>query len=155
MHGDGRQLSALANAVSAAAGGAVICVAPGSYTGMQLSGAHSSDVIVEPEPTLDPNSTGKVTIGLSATVTDGFGNRVAADVAPDSSHIVIHNFYFTGELSIAYGSSDITVSNNDMTEGATAGGGEYINFASTSTSRRRTASRPARRRGPTARPWPP
>ena len=123
-------MSALASAVSApAANGAVVCVAPGSYTGMQLSGAHSSDVIVEPEPTLDPNGTGKVIIGLSSTVTDGFGNPVAADVAPNSSHIVIHNFYFTGELSIAYGSSNITVSNNNMTQGATVGGGEYINFA--------------------------
>jgi hypothetical protein len=121
-------MSALTGAVASAPPGAVICVAPGSYTGMQLSGAHSSDVTVEPEPTLDPNGSGKVTIGLSSTVTDGFGNLVAADVAPNSSHLVIHNFYFTGELNIAYGSTDITVSNNDMTESATTGGGEYIAF---------------------------
>ena len=122
-------MSALSTAVSSAAGGSTICVAPGSYTGMQLGGAHTADVTVEPEPTLDPNGSGKVTIGLSSTVTDGFGNAVAADVAPNSTRLVIHNFYFTGELSLGYGSSNITVSNNNMTEGATVGGGEYINFA--------------------------
>jgi hypothetical protein len=61
-------------------------------------------------------------------VTDGFGNLVGADVAPNTTHVVIHNLHFTGELSIAHGISDITVSNNDMTEGAATGGGEYINF---------------------------
>jgi hypothetical protein len=121
-------MGALSSAVQTAPGGSVICVAPGSYTGMALGGAHASDVTVEPEPTLDPNGAGKVTIGLSSTLTDGFGNTVAANVAPSSSHIVIHNFYFTGELSIAYGSSYITVSNNNMTEGGQVGGGEYINF---------------------------
>jgi hypothetical protein len=48
-------MSSLSTAVQSAAGGSIICIASGSYTGMQLSGTHSSDVTVEPEPTLDPN----------------------------------------------------------------------------------------------------
>ncbi|MGI8715734.1 MAG: hypothetical protein ACR2NR_21645, partial [Solirubrobacteraceae bacterium] len=53
---------AVSSAVASAAGGSVICIAPGSYTGLSLSGAHSSDVVVESEPSLDPRGAGKVTI---------------------------------------------------------------------------------------------
>ena len=121
-------MSALSTLVATAPGGTVICIAPGSYTGMSVSGAHASDVVIEPAPSLDPNGAGLVTIGLSSSLTDGFGNRVAANVAPNSSHIVLLDLHFTNELSIADGSSNITVDHNDFTQVGN-GGGEMINFA--------------------------
>jgi hypothetical protein len=85
-------------------------------------------VIVESEPGLDPNGAGRVTIGLSSTLTDGFGNAVAANIAPNSSHIVLLDLYFTNELSIAHGSTNITVEHDDFSQ-IGGGGGEMINFA--------------------------
>jgi hypothetical protein len=121
-------MPALTGAVASAPGGAVICVAPGSYTGMKLGGAHSSDVTVQPESMLDPTAAGKVTIALSSSVSDGFGNLVAAEVDPNSSHIAVQDLYFTNELSIGFGSSAITVEHDDFTQVGN-GGGEMINFA--------------------------
>jgi hypothetical protein len=121
-------MPALTGAVASAPGGTVICVAPGSYTGMKLGGAHSSDVTVQPESMLDPTAAGKVTIGLSSSVSDGFGNLVAAEVAPNSSHIAVRDLYFTNELSIGFGSSAITVEQDDFSQVGN-GGGEMINFA--------------------------
>ena len=120
--------SAASAAVASAPGGAAICLAPGSYIGLNLSGAHSANVTVESEPGLDPNGAGRVTIGLSSTLTDGFGNPVAANVAPNSSNIVLLDLYFTNELSIAHGSTNIVVDHNDFSQVGN-GGGEMINFA--------------------------
>jgi hypothetical protein len=113
--------------VASAAGGSVICIAPGSYTGLSLSGAHSRDVVVEPEPSLDPRGAGKVTIGLSSTVTNGTGGAVAGAIAPGSSHIVLRNLYFTYALSIGAGSSFITVADDDFTQ-VGDGDGMMIDF---------------------------
>jgi len=120
-------MAALGSAVASAAGGSVICIAPGSYTGLSLSGAHSSDVVVEPEPSLDPRGAGKVTIGLSSTVTNGTGGAVAGAIAPGSSHIVLRNLYFTYALSIGAGSSFITVADDDFTQ-VGDGDGMMIDF---------------------------
>jgi hypothetical protein len=121
-------MPALSSAVAHASGGTVVCIAPGSYSGLSLSGAHGSDVTVESEPGLDPNGRGKVTIGLSSTLTDGFGNAVAANIAPNSNHLVLLDLYLTNELSIAHGSSDITIEHNDFTQIGN-GGGMMVNFA--------------------------
>ncbi len=108
-------MDALGSSVASAAAGSVICIAPGSYTGLSLSGAHSSDVVVEPEPSLDPRGGP----GHDRAELDGdqrHWGAVAGAIAPGSSHIVLRNLYFTSELSIGAGSSFITVADDDFTQ---------------------------------------
>jgi len=101
--------SAASSAVSSAAAGTVVCLSAGSYTGLELSGTHSSDVTVQPVPGA------KVTINPG--VMDKHGNKVAVYVAQNSSHMIVHGFYVAGEVEIDQGSSFIRIDHNDISGG--------------------------------------
>jgi hypothetical protein len=73
-------------------------MAAGTYGSISLSGSHSGNVTLEPDPAFDPNGSGKVTFnGISLSGTN----------------ITVHNFYSTGGISIS-GSND-TADHNDVT----------------------------------------
>jgi hypothetical protein len=113
--------SQVASAVSSAPGGAVVCLQPCTYTGLTLSGAHSSDVTVEPNPSLDPNGSGKVTLTDTSGPTDGHGNTNAVYFPTGTTHIVLRGFYVQGQVEvgsgIGTGASYITIDQNDITGG--------------------------------------
>ena len=88
-------------------------MAAGSYGSITLSGTHSANVTFEPDPAQDPNGAGKVTF-------------TGINVGVGASHIVIHNFYVTGEVSLngtfnGASTTFITVDHNDISgsEGVT------------------------------------
>jgi fibronectin type 3 domain-containing protein len=88
--------------VSSAASGNVICMAPGSYGSITLTGTHSANVTFEPDPSQDPNGAGKVTFsGINVT----------------GSFITVRNFYSTGGLSFLPPATNDTADHNDVTDG--------------------------------------
>lgn len=88
--------AAAASAVAAAPAGTAICMAPGSYGSITLTGTHTANVTFEPDPSLDPNGAGKVTF---------------SSIKINASNTTVHNFYSTGGIQIGTGTSG-TGSNN-------------------------------------------
>ena len=93
--------SAIQSAVSTAAAGTSICVAPGTYGSLSLSGSHTGEVIVSPDPSLDPKTTGKVSFN---------------SINISGSFITVKSFYLTaGGINFSAGSSNSKAESNDIT----------------------------------------
>lgn len=101
--------SAATSAVSSAANGAIICMSPGSYGSVSLTGSHTGDVTFQPDPSADPNGAGKVTF---------------SGISISGNHIVVHNFYSTGGISVGGSSSNDTIDHNNVTNSPGGGGVE-------------------------------
>jgi hypothetical protein len=100
--------AASAASASAAAGGeAVICLTAGAYGPLNLSGAHSGNVTVEPVPGAGVSLEG-------------------VDVAAGSSGITIHNFSISGGVSLAAGVSHVAIDHNDIDGHGPGGDGEGV-----------------------------
>ena len=116
---NGVSTSTIQSTVNNAAGGSVICIPPGNYTGtLNFSGTRSSTVIIQANPALNPNGAGKVTVG-------------AVNIAKNSNNITVRNLYITGGVTIANnggdqgGASNIRIEHNEITgggSGVAAGG---------------------------------
>lgn len=104
-------VASLQTAVSASSStGQTICLSPGTYGNVSLSGTHSSNVTVTADPSLDPNGSGKVTIG-SLNVSGTF--------------IKVSNFYITAGVRGGSGSGNVTIEHNDVSNPS----GYGINFS--------------------------
>lgn len=88
------------SAVSSAAAGSTICMSPGSYGSITLSGSHSGNVTFEADPTQDPNGSGKVTF---------------SGINVSGSYITVHNFYTTAGLNFLYPATHDVANHNDVT----------------------------------------
>jgi hypothetical protein len=93
--------------VQSAGGEAVVCLAGGSYPQLNLAGAHSAKVTIEPEP------------GSVATI-------AGIALADGASDITIHNFFVTGGVSLGAGDSLIAIDHNDIDGAGPGGNGEGI-----------------------------
>jgi hypothetical protein len=99
--------------VAAAKGEATICLPPGSYGHMTLTGAHAATVTIEPTPTLGAGaSLAGVTVGEGA------------------SDITIQDFSIGGGVSILAGASHIAVEHNDIDGKLPGGDGEGVETVS-------------------------
>ena len=94
-------VSAAASMVASAPAGAAICLTPGSYGQLSLSGAHSGNVTVESVP------------GTAVSLAE-------VKLAAGTSNLTIHNFS-TRQIFLAPGDSNITIDHNDI-----SGGGEGV-----------------------------
>jgi hypothetical protein len=101
--------AAAGDAVRHTTAGGVVCVAAGTYPGLDLAGAHRRTVTVQPVPGQ------KVTI--AAGVIDSHRDRVAALFEPGASHIILHGFYITDEVELEPGGAFIRIDHNDITGG--------------------------------------
>jgi hypothetical protein len=88
-------------------GEAVVCLPAGDYSSLMLSGAHTANVTIEPNPG---------SLALLAGVT----------VAAQASNITIHDFSIGGGVSIGAGASHITVDHNDIDGEGPGGDGEGV-----------------------------
>jgi hypothetical protein len=95
--------------VLAGSGGAVVCLTAGTYAGLDLSGAHSGYVIVQPVP--------GQTVTITAGVRDSHANEVAVYAEPGATHLIVHGFLVRGEMELAPGASAIRIDHNDITGG--------------------------------------
>jgi Right handed beta helix region len=102
--------SAATAMVGRAADGAVICLAGGRYAGLRLTGAHRSDVTLQPAP--------GQTVTVLTGITDAHGMPAAVLIEPGSAHLVIHDLRVVGTVEIGAGSSAIRIDHNDIGEGA-------------------------------------
>jgi hypothetical protein len=93
--------------LQAAGAEAVICLAEGSYGQLSLSGAHTANVTIEPEP-------GSVATAAGVEFADGAGD------------ITIHNLFITGGVSLGAGDSHITIDHNDIDGEGPGGDGEGV-----------------------------
>ncbi|HXP36619.1 MAG TPA: right-handed parallel beta-helix repeat-containing protein [Solirubrobacteraceae bacterium] len=94
-------VSAAASLAASAAAGSAICLTPGSYGQLNLSGVHSGMVTVESVP------------GTAVKLGE-------VKVAANATNLTIHNFTIEG-VNLAPGASNITIDHNDI-----SGGGEGI-----------------------------
>jgi Right handed beta helix region len=94
-------VSAAASLAASAAAGSAICLTPGSYGQLELSGSHAGNVTVESVP---------------GTAVSLAGVKIAAG----ASNLTIHNFSTQG-INLAPGASNITIDHNDI-----SGGGEGV-----------------------------
>jgi parallel beta helix pectate lyase-like protein len=94
-------ISTAASLVASAAAGSAICLTPGSYGQLNLSGVHSGTVTIESVP--------------GTTVELG-----EVKVAANATNLTIHNFTIEG-VNLAPGASNITIDHNDI-----SGGGEGV-----------------------------
>jgi len=93
-----RSLKAASGSLRGARGGAVVCLAGGSYTGtLTLSGSHTRPVTLRPAP--------------GATVRVG-------PVAIDGGAVTVEDLWIRGEVSLAAGVTDVSVIHDDITGGA-------------------------------------
>jgi hypothetical protein len=94
-------VSAAASLAASAAAGSAICLTPGSYGQLNLSGVHSGMVTVESVP------------GTAVKLGE-------VKVAANATNLTIHNFTIEG-VNLAPGASNIAIDHNDI-----SGGGEGI-----------------------------
>jgi hypothetical protein len=94
-------ISAAASLAASAAAGSAICLTPGSYGQLNLSGAHSGTVTVESVP------------GTAVKLGE-------VKVAANATNLTIHNFTIEG-VNLAPGASNIAIDHNDI-----SGGGEGV-----------------------------
>jgi Right handed beta helix region len=100
-------VASAASALASASAGTVVCLSAGAYQALDLAGAHSGNVTIEPVP------------GASASVE-------GVNVAEGASDITIHNFTITGGVSLAAGDSHITIDHNDIDGQGPGGIGEGV-----------------------------
>jgi hypothetical protein len=99
--------AAVDSAVRSAPAGSAICLAAGTYPGLDLSGTHTGDVTVEP-------SSGQ-SVTVTAGVTGADGGISAVHVEPGASHVIVHGLYITGGVELEAGDSFIRIDHNDIT----------------------------------------
>lgn len=88
-------------------GEAVVCLPAGDYGALTLSGSHTANLTVEPNP-------------------GSLASLAGATVAADASNITIHNFSIGGGVSIGEGASHIAIDHNDIDGEAPGGHGEGV-----------------------------
>ncbi|MFZ1997338.1 MAG: hypothetical protein WAU75_24690 [Solirubrobacteraceae bacterium] len=89
-------------AVSSAADGAVVCVTSGSYGPLSLTrsgSSHSSNVTIEPDPSLSPTGAGKVTF---------------SSIDVNGNYVTVHDFYVTGGINVNNSGSNDIIDHNDV-----------------------------------------
>jgi hypothetical protein len=100
-------VSAAASALSSAATGSALCLSAGSYGHLELSGAHSGNVTIEPAP------------GVTASIE-------GASVTAGASYMTIHNLDISGGVDLAAGDSHITIDHDDIDGEGPGGKGEGV-----------------------------
>ena len=100
-------MAAVQPAVSAAAPGAAVCLADGSYGSLSVSASKSGDVVIRAE---HPGAT------------------TLAQATMSGSHLILQGFVITGGVNLPAGSDHMTVESNLIT-----GGGQGIDAGTSST----------------------
>jgi hypothetical protein len=107
-------LGAVQSAVEAAATGAVVCLANGSYGKLELDAAKAGEVVIQPATSGAATIAGAQLSGDNLTL-EGFTITDAIDVMPSSSHMTVQfNHVSGGYFGVDAGPTD-DVSVNDVT----------------------------------------
>jgi uncharacterized protein (UPF0333 family) len=108
--------------ISSPANGAVICITAGTYGNLSITGNNTARVMIETDPSLDPNTSGKVQL-TGINIADNF--------------VTVHNFYSAGSVNVGSGGPypgyhDDTIDHNAV--GPTHGDGITVFSANTTPS---------------------